>query len=295
MEVRRYDSRGKFVSAFGTRGAAPEEYSSITALAVNPEGDVLVGDPRLGRLTIIGHDGSIETASWSVTNPLRRALHARGIGYILLSGPSPFPGEDVSHPMFSIVGEDLAVSAVFGDYNELGLVPDRFSVHSLEINPGYFDYDSQGRILHVPSLYSGRIFRFALIDGKWDLHDVIMGGVSGPAYILEDPRHPPAGATVTHATFGNSAGFIRSQSAGLHVMPDSSIWHFSISVHEDQRQMIVEQFTAGGELTAIRSVGLHIPEYSGPAPVEFQVSDGERFYVIDRTDSYPKVRVVTLH
>lgn len=54
--IRRYDSTGALISAFGTFGAGPNEWRRIGGFVETPSGQIMTIDPVLGRATLLESD-----------------------------------------------------------------------------------------------------------------------------------------------------------------------------------------------------------------------------------------------
>lgn len=64
--VRVYDRDGRHLRSFGSRGGGPGELERPTALAVHPDGRVLVSDPANGRVNVYSAQGEPED-SWRMS------------------------------------------------------------------------------------------------------------------------------------------------------------------------------------------------------------------------------------
>ncbi len=74
VQLRMYDSHGRFVRDIGRVGQGPGEYTRPTSIAAMPDGRLLLTDLSQGRMTVYSAEGDFEEA-WSL--PLAPALQGR--------------------------------------------------------------------------------------------------------------------------------------------------------------------------------------------------------------------------
>ncbi|RPJ03173.1 MAG: 6-bladed beta-propeller, partial [Candidatus Aminicenantes bacterium] len=62
-EIRKFDKDGKYILTFGRKGQGPGEFQSIRVLSIDSNGEVIVYDDMLGRVSIFADTGELRTTT----------------------------------------------------------------------------------------------------------------------------------------------------------------------------------------------------------------------------------------
>jgi DNA-binding beta-propeller fold protein YncE len=67
--VVKFDKRGKFLKAWGSRGTGPGQFRDVHTIATDAKGNVYVGDRANRRIQVFDNDGDLETQYINVGAP----------------------------------------------------------------------------------------------------------------------------------------------------------------------------------------------------------------------------------
>jgi len=154
-EIRKFDKDGKYVLTFGRKGQGPGEFQSIRVLSIGSNGEVIVYDDMLGRVSIYADTGELRTTTKKLLetewiSPAR--IFCSDSGYVLFGKV----GEGL--PLFHEFGEDWSFKGSFIAYEPIDNKD--FEAAWLNFSPGYCDFQGSGDILLTKPFHDNRLLLY---------------------------------------------------------------------------------------------------------------------------------------
>jgi hypothetical protein len=121
--VAKYDRNGKWIRNWGSRGNAPGQFNIVHGIAIDPQGNVYVGDEGNKRVQVFDADGNFKTQFTSVGSPTALCI-ARGpqpVLYVAHTG-DPDGMEDAAIYKVDLQGN------VLGRFGSAGKLPKEFGL-----------------------------------------------------------------------------------------------------------------------------------------------------------------------
>lgn len=160
--VHRYDDSGRLLASYGTFGDGPFEFRRVGGLVEDPDGDIVVIDPRRRRATVLTR-GLIPDTSFLVSPSPAGPVYGVSDGYIM-----------------KILGgrRTSGVSMVSRDWLPLWRIP--FPEPSLSVETPYWDSYAR-RLMAVSSNFVITAHSFLYPIHLHDLHGRPRGSIGSPS------------------------------------------------------------------------------------------------------------------
>lgn len=151
-EIRKFDKDGKHILTFGRKGQGPGEFQSIRVLSIGHNGEVIIYDDMLGRISVFSDTGELRTTT-------KKLLETEWIS------PARIFCSDGGYVLFGKVGEGLQLFHEFGeDWSFKGsfiafepIDNKDFEAAWLNFSPGYCDFQNPEDVLYTKPFHDNRI------------------------------------------------------------------------------------------------------------------------------------------
>jgi hypothetical protein len=100
--IAKFDKNGKFVKSWGSRGAAPGQFSTPRGIAIDAQGIVYVADSGNRRIQVFDADGNFKTAFLNVGTPAALCLTPGPRQYLYSSNSNPPTDIDVDGEIYKL-------------------------------------------------------------------------------------------------------------------------------------------------------------------------------------------------
>ena len=295
MNIRVFDSSGRYVRTIGRRGQGPLEFLSFRALAINHQDELIVLDRNNARITRFTPEGVIIATHPVGISTVSRIRPFRA-GYLVLNNNTGlslnvdffFRGYNAS---FEEQGVKFARADEVIDTNEV------FEQLSFATDPGSFVFWKDD-ILFAPSLYNGIIHRYHEKDARWIETAPLFGNVEKPAYSIvtgNDIDQEKVDVLILYS--GQSAGgLVHNRSKGIFVLQNMDIVHFTFAEFGRQRNLGLELYDPSGTLVGYGIIDeIPLSTYN-TASLKMNImwnDSRDRFYIID-WEEVPVIRIAEL-
>jgi hypothetical protein len=287
-EVRKFAADGRHLLTFGRKGQGPGEFQSVKTVSVGPEGQIILFDDMMQRLSEFSEDGRLlkvtrrlDETRW--IGPTR--VFRSGDGYVLFGGYALLQKAEDGLKLFHEFGPDGAPGASYIDY-EFGDNRE-FEENSIGFFPGQCDFQGPDDICYAHYYYDNRILVYK--DKKLARVLERQSGIPKPYDVLVFRDVDKAIALQREyefGTFGRGVAFLGTayqNSLGLFRLPDGRIVNFlSTRREKGRRDLAVELYDASGRLLTCSVLG------ENPALDVRRVDGNGLFYAIERKD-FPKI------
>lgn len=296
MHIRRVNSSGTVGQIYGGRGAAPDQFLSMSAFTVSADGGLTVMDSRARRVKVFSADGELD-ATYSLDNVgFPRGLRQLDSGdYIAITARSGRP-VDESRPLFVHTDDEFRVISKFGMTGEMQIDTTGFVVNYMDFNPGYFDVHGS-RLVYVPPIHEGKLYFFDFDGERWSTAGIMETDVSSESLIEFDPSNRPIDAILIKSMIQpDYAAKILSRSIGIHFTSPTTVALFYMVGSEelsDEIEIRMEEYSVSGELISSSRMSERGNGRLSSVQSAFEIgaySEG-LFYVIDAL-MYPRVKAI---
>jgi streptogramin lyase len=127
--IAKFNSKGVFVKSWGSRGSGPGQFSTVSAIVVDAQGNVYAADPGNKRIQVFDNNGAFKTQYTNLGAPAALCI-TPGPNQVLYSSNSN-PPEDIDTG-----GEIYKLKldgAVLGKFGKAGKLPKEFgTVNSMD-------------------------------------------------------------------------------------------------------------------------------------------------------------------
>ena len=298
-EVRVFSQSGDYLTTLGRHGEGPGEFLQISGMVVNKHsGDLIIADNDNQRFTIFPDpDASPTTIPYPIEGLHFSELHPVGQRY-LSTAVQRLTRHSEAVPLVHGLSQNLseiafstARSDTWWDLTDPFLQTQQ-RLSAITIAP----MDESSFIL-APEFYEGKIYKYRRQAGDWTT-EVLEGRAVGAApYEIHDVDHPNQAPEPRRSYSGPAGRFVVSPhrlSRGLFVLDDGRIVHFTYeNADMEDDAVIVDLFTSDGQLLKSGSIKGYGPKASSIGMDVLWKDDRDRFYLVDRTDDFPVLRVVT--
>lgn len=87
--VAKFDKNGQFIKSWGTKGKEPGQFDLLHSMAVDPQGNVYVGDRSNRRIQVFDNDGTFKTQYTNVGAPYAICISSGTHPYLFSSNSNP--------------------------------------------------------------------------------------------------------------------------------------------------------------------------------------------------------------
>ncbi len=87
--IAKFDKDGKFVKSWGKKGSAPSEFSNLSGIAVDAQGNVYAADAGNKRIQVFDNDGNFKTAISGINSPTALCLTKGSNPMLYVSNSNP--------------------------------------------------------------------------------------------------------------------------------------------------------------------------------------------------------------
>jgi DNA-binding beta-propeller fold protein YncE len=87
--VAKFDKNGQFIKSWGTKGKGPGEFDLLHTMAVDPQGNVYIGDRSNRRIQVFDNDGTFKTQYTNVGAPYAICISMGTHPYLFSSNSNP--------------------------------------------------------------------------------------------------------------------------------------------------------------------------------------------------------------
>ena len=303
QEIRVFSPSGAYRETLGSAGQGPGEFLGLSAIAIDQvSGDVVVADGRQRRFTVFsGKDRSPDTIPYQIEPLWIKQLHPVGQGMLVVGlGPDADPTRLRPTSMVHLVSSDLqsvrestASSDDWWDFSEV------FSLtQQRALRLSVADTNGDGFLL-VPEYYSGTLYHYRKREGAWEMKEWPGREMDGePITVYEDIDDPSVIPDPKALYSGQAGRFVvvaHRRSVGLFARADGSVVHFTYEkADSDGGSLWVELFDAEGQLVRTGRVEGYAEGASALGTRVLWKDADDQFYVVDRRDDFPVLRVVSL-
>lgn len=228
LAVKVFDRKGSSITTIGRSGQGPGEFQSLTAMAINLQGQLVVADFINSRFTVFSRDGHLiatHKLNTSMVQWPRRIVCTPDSGYIVLA---KHENHDAVFHRFS---KNFRYIESFGKLPIINHKSVRFEGRFAEVEPGEISIDAKGMLYYVPGLFDGKIYRYQ----NNVLLDVLTTPISiSPSYEYDQvekfgPGPPP---TKYQYSLGGPAGLFYARRniilGGITILNDGTIAHLVV-------------------------------------------------------------------
>ena len=92
--VAKFDKNGSFIKSWGSKGTGPGQFDLLHTIAVDPQGNVYVGDRSNKRIQVFDNDGNFKTQYTNVGAPYAICISAGAHPYLYTSNSNPSTSMD---------------------------------------------------------------------------------------------------------------------------------------------------------------------------------------------------------
>lgn len=129
----KYDKNGKFIKDTGSRGSGPGQLNTPHTMAVDPAGNVYVGDRGNARIQVFDNDLTLKTQYDQVGNPWAVCISQGAHPYLFSSNSAP---DNNNAEIWAHTGEIYKMELdgkILGKFGVSGKEPGKFStIHELD-------------------------------------------------------------------------------------------------------------------------------------------------------------------
>ena len=87
--VAKFDKNGMFIKSWGSKGTGPGQFDLLHTIAVDPQGNVYVGDRSNKRIQVFDNDGNFKTQYTNVGAPYAICISSGAHPYLYTSNSNP--------------------------------------------------------------------------------------------------------------------------------------------------------------------------------------------------------------
>lgn len=87
--VAKFDKNGQFIKSWGTKGKGPGEFDLLHSMAIDPQGNVYIGDRSNRRIQVFDNDGTFKTEYTNVGAPYAICISSGTHPYLFSSNSNP--------------------------------------------------------------------------------------------------------------------------------------------------------------------------------------------------------------
>jgi hypothetical protein len=92
--VAKFDKNGLFIKSWGSKGTGPGQFDLLHTIAVDPQGNVYVGDRSNKRIQVFDNDGNFKTQYTNVGAPYAICISSGAHPYLYTSNSNPSTSMD---------------------------------------------------------------------------------------------------------------------------------------------------------------------------------------------------------
>jgi len=92
--VAKFDKNGMFIKSWGSKGTEPGQFDLLHTIAVDPQGNVYVGDRSNKRIQVFDNDGNFKTQYTNVGAPYAICISSGAHPYLFTSNSNPSTSMD---------------------------------------------------------------------------------------------------------------------------------------------------------------------------------------------------------
>ncbi len=92
--VAKFDKNGLFIKSWGSKGTGPGQFDLLHTIAVDPQGNVYVGDRSNKRIQVFDNDGTFKTQYTNVGAPYAICISSGAHPYLYTSNSNPSTSMD---------------------------------------------------------------------------------------------------------------------------------------------------------------------------------------------------------
>ena len=92
--VAKFDKNGTFIKSWGSKGAEPGQFDLLHTIAVDPQGNVYVGDRSNKRIQVFDNDGNFKTQYTNIGAPYAICISSGAHPYLYTSNSNPSTSMD---------------------------------------------------------------------------------------------------------------------------------------------------------------------------------------------------------
>jgi len=92
--VAKFDKNGMFIKSWGSKGTGPGQFDLLHTIAVDPQGNVYVGDRSNKRIQVFDNDGTFKTQFTNVGAPYAICISSGAHPYLYTSNSNPSTSMD---------------------------------------------------------------------------------------------------------------------------------------------------------------------------------------------------------
>jgi hypothetical protein len=92
--VAKFDKNGMFIKSWGSKGTGPGQFDLLHTIAVDPQGNVYVGDRSNKRIQVFDNDGNFKTQYSNVGAPYAICISGGAHPYLYTSNSNPSTSMD---------------------------------------------------------------------------------------------------------------------------------------------------------------------------------------------------------
>lgn len=92
--VAKFDKNGMFIKSWGSKGTGPGQFDLLHTIAVDPQGNVYVGDRSNKRIQVFDNDGNFKTQYTNVGAPYAICISSGAHPYLYTSNSNPSTSMD---------------------------------------------------------------------------------------------------------------------------------------------------------------------------------------------------------
>jgi DNA-binding beta-propeller fold protein YncE len=87
--VAKFDKNGQFIKSWGTKGKGPGQFDLLHTMAIDPQGNVYIGDRSNRRIQVFDNDGTFKTEYTNVGAPYAICISSGTHPYLFSSNSNP--------------------------------------------------------------------------------------------------------------------------------------------------------------------------------------------------------------
>jgi DNA-binding beta-propeller fold protein YncE len=87
--VAKFDKNGQFIKSWGTKGKGPGEFDLLHSMAIDPQGNVYIGDRSNRRIQVFDNDGTFKAQYTNVGAPYAICISSGTHPYLFSSNSNP--------------------------------------------------------------------------------------------------------------------------------------------------------------------------------------------------------------
>lgn len=245
-EIRTFSPAGEPRSAFGSRGRGVGQFLQITSFGLTEEGQVVVADQFNRRVSVTTSVG-IDTLSFGDSGILwPRSIHGFSNGEFMLSYRGGANAREEERTMlFHLYDRELRYLYSFGETSVLaeGHFPDIFSHADL----GLTHVVGDSVMFFAPTLFDGKISKFARRGGRWQLVETQRSReqMRAPYMELTHPSQASLPGAIRISGKNVARGILGWVTVGLTVH-DRGVVHFSAVRVGNEWHYLREEFDSAG-------------------------------------------------